>query len=921
MTKMTGVETFNVKNSTGKVTITNANSATMALSFEGSSTNDIKAGYKAGTLSGTADKLAVSLNTASAVKVETDAGFESAEITVNGKSDIDAWTTPGVTTVTLKGSGNLDIATGLMTGIETLSAADYTGNLTTGSVVAATGFISGTITGSANGTVMTLGSGADNIGVIDASAGTKSTTVKLGAGDDKVTVNAAGNAIYVFGEAGNDSINAVTTALSSADVIDGGEGTDTLYLDGSLANNAMVLKSIEKAIISGTGSAQTFTNDDSATIITWQVDNSAVNLVNLTAGSTVTAETKTNATTKTAGAVTVGFEEVEAANTIEVKSGMTGALTLSKITAATVNLGAASDLGAVITTNDAQSLTINATGALSATTGQNIVDGTATDVLKTVTVTGTDLVKVGTVTSTVMETVNVTAAKALTVGNIGADSEKLDSVTLTATAGALAMGNIGKTTGTNTLDVTINAKDAITVTGGAIESTKIGNISATSTAGAVTLGAIASTATQIGDITVNAKGNVSVGLIGHATEVATSVGTISMTSTDGYIYAADINTKDADGITVNMTAKTTIDKSNGSTAATVENVGGNITASLAGAAAAYVDYKGKVVNLTATNTGGLTSTVTNAATAGDGSTSTITLGNTTTTNAITIDGTVDTINITGGTGTDTVKFGTTDAIKNGTISLGGGSSDSIDFSGLAITNTKGLAMNFSSSTIYFGEGSANVSSIASGKVAAYDAANYAGSTTAANKAIIADGQNFTVSGVETVVGTATADYIAVANTGMTVTGGAGADVIILSAGVDTIKGLEVANQSIVSTARTFADATSIAANDTITFGNGVDIVKNFTSGTDKLDGTAVNAAPTTLIGVNSTTGLADGTAYVLYGTYNAETKAFTAAAAYNATTAKDALVVEGDGTQTVANEQDFILLTGLNQALVAADFI
>ena len=220
MTKMTGVETFNVKNSTGKVTITNANSATMALSFEGSSTNDIKAGYKAGTLSGTADKLAVSLNTASAVKVQTDAGFESAEITVNGKSDIDQFTAPGVTTVALKGSGNLDIANGQMTGIETLSAADYTGSLTTGTADATTGFVpADAITGSANGTVITLGSGTDNISVKDVSAATKSTTVKLGAGDDKVTVNAAGNAIYVFGEAGNDSINAVTTALDSADVI------------------------------------------------------------------------------------------------------------------------------------------------------------------------------------------------------------------------------------------------------------------------------------------------------------------------------------------------------------------------------------------------------------------------------------------------------------------------------------------------------------------------------------------------------------------------------------------------------------------------------------------------------------------------------------------------------------------------------
>jgi Ca2+-binding RTX toxin-like protein len=46
--------------------------------------------------------------------------------------------------------------------------------------------------------------------------------------------------------------------------------------------------------------------------------------------------------------------------------------------------------------------------------------------------------------------------------------------------------------------------------------------------------------------------------------------------------------------------------------------------------------------------------------------------------------------------------------------------------------------------------------------------------------------NFKLSGVEHFVGTANADYIVVNNLGMTITGGLGADEIILDSGHDTV---------------------------------------------------------------------------------------------------------------------------------------
>ncbi len=156
----------------------------------------------------------------------------------------------------------------------------------------------------------------------------------------------------------------------------------------------------------------------------------------------------------------------------------------------------------------------------------------------------------------------------------------------------------------------------------------------------------------------------------------------------------------------------------------------------------------------------------------------------------------------------------------------------------------------------------------------------------------------------------------------TITGGAGADVLSGGADADTFV-ITGANQSVVSSARTLT--ATVAAADSITFATGtagtVDKITDFVAGTDKLDVTTANNAGTNIVGLTAATALTAGTTYVGYGSYNATTGVFTLAAAFDATTAKDVLVVVGDGTQTLANEEDFVVLTGLTQALAAADFV
>jgi hypothetical protein len=227
MKNITGVETLTTKGSTGLVTLNNVGSATMALGFDGSTTNQITANYTAGVLDGTNDVLNVKLNDAKGVAVATSAGFESAKITATGSSDIDTFTAPGVTTLVMEGSGNVN-AKNTLAGISTLTATSMTGALTTGTVQT-NGFVNQNITAHADGASLLLGSGADNIGFQNTNATAKASTVKLGAGDDKLLLDAAGvGAVYVFGEAGDDHVRVATSTLTNNDLIDLGAGTDTL---------------------------------------------------------------------------------------------------------------------------------------------------------------------------------------------------------------------------------------------------------------------------------------------------------------------------------------------------------------------------------------------------------------------------------------------------------------------------------------------------------------------------------------------------------------------------------------------------------------------------------------------------------------------------------------------------------------------
>ena len=121
-------------------------------------------------------------------------------------------------------------------------------------------------------------------------------------------------------------------------------------------------------------------------------------------------------------------------------------------------------------------------------------------------------------------------------------------------------------------------------------------------------------------------------------------------------------------------------------------------------------------------------------------------------------------------------------------------------------------MNFTAANIEFDNtpvsSATNITILTAGKVAQYDLTAVSSiSTTAGN--IVAGGETDTVSGIEIVIGFGLNDYIAAASAGMTITGGAGVDIIVAGAGIDNI----------------VLDQTTVSNDSNVT---------DFTTGTDKL---------------------------------------------------------------------------------------
>jgi len=193
----------------------------------------------------------------------------------------------------------------------------------------------------------------------------------------------------------------------------------------------------------------------------------------------------------------------------------------------------------------------------------------------------------------------------------------------------------------------------------------------------------------------------------------------------------------------------------------------------------------------------------------------------------------------------------------------------------------------------------------------------AGSSTGTNTLDVSAAAKANVTGgtgADAITGTSGADTISGGSGADNITGGTGADYMTGGAGADTFVFAVAA--SVASTANTLG--TTIAAGNTVTFGSSVDYISDFGS-TDILDITTAATVPTSLLGLTTATALTAGTSYVAYGTWDSTTGMFTIAAAFNASTAKDAMVIVDGNSQTAITSTGVVILDDLTAALLAGN--
>ncbi len=845
MTKMTGVTSVGTKDSVGAITLNIATAKT--LNFSGATTNDITANYKTGALSGAADQLVVNMTSANDVNVDVDAGFDSAIINVSGTGNsIQDVTSPGVTTVTIAGTGALTIdddamksatdfiitntakiSTGKMEALDvkSITATANTGGLVDADVSATTGYATNAIDGATTGLAMLLGSGDDNLKVDEAAASGKTNTIRLGAGDDRLHVeNAGAGATYIFGDAGDDLILVDSVALETTDLISGGAGNDTLRITGDLVNN-LTLLGVENLQLDGTtGALTTISSSDIAVAVNVKVaDADDIDLGGLRAGDTVAVNELVASTAATLEIDTFSAKwgTTNAATTIDINVAAESDFTVvtDKVTALTLDFAQIAGAGGTtgsITTTATKNLVINSAKDIEFDGGIAAAD----DVLETLTINASDKVTLGAIANDAkLTTVSVTAVDNVSLGAI-ADADKLATFNVTSTAGSVTTLEIGDNGGTTTdpenIAITIAAATGIDFD--LLEADKAGNISMTTATGSAVVDGITS---------------------------AAAAGEISITATAGAIDLGNgtlgIVAADTTGITVNLSAKTFIsdDGTDVSDDAVVTNSKGDITATLAGAAAANVNYTAGTINTAASSgvvnlnastlTGGLTATITSHEVKGSTATNTISLGAkaASTVNTITLVGFTGGTTVNGSIGKDTIVnsdggdvLGTpttnsNDVYSGGdgvdTLSYAGNTHDALSGTGGAGATTDGYAMNFTGSQITFdvtpAASATNITYLAANTVAQYDStATSSAATTAGN--IVAGGETDSVSGFESVIGSAQADHIAVSNTGMTVQGGDGDDIIVLNAGADTVVFEDTAANNNADTINGFAAGAS-----------------------------------------------------------------------------------------------------------------
>ena len=238
----------------GTVTV---NMLAAATSFTGAGKN-VAEGSTLNVLSGATGTLNAVTVSGTVADTNSDGTIAAGTLNVTVGKDVEALTvnTTGKTTLAVtNGAGTKAVSTvdasASTGGITYTGAAATVTTIKTGAGADAVTSIAATLKDDAATTTVDetksalIETGAGNDTATIATTGTGTTTVNAGDGNDAVTVNAKGSGVLTVNlGAGDDSING-TAVIGAKDVIDGGEGSDTLLLSSVGAANIGAFSNFE----------------------------------------------------------------------------------------------------------------------------------------------------------------------------------------------------------------------------------------------------------------------------------------------------------------------------------------------------------------------------------------------------------------------------------------------------------------------------------------------------------------------------------------------------------------------------------------------------------------------------------------------------------------------------------------------------
>jgi len=315
--------------------------------------------------------------------------------------------------------------------------------------------------------VLQSGAGDDTLTV--AVTGTGTTAVDAGEGNDKITLNTSkGEKVNITGGAGNDTVtiqDATGTArkLGSADVVDGGDGTDTLviggtaFITGDLVILAAKATSFETLQFAGAATADaskltaftTLKTTVDGVVLTKVADAQVISTAkDVTATSAGYIAKDTGATTPVTATTYAGKMTVEASTAGVALVANTSAVSLT-VSATAGTATKASAVADVTLTGDAQTATVTLNSVADKTAGQtakSTADSAATFSLTTTTGVSADKGSVGAFT-------NLGGLTSLTLTGTGSativNGSKLATVDASGLTGKAVFDGVTLTNGLN----------------------------------------------------------------------------------------------------------------------------------------------------------------------------------------------------------------------------------------------------------------------------------------------------------------------------------------------------------------------------------------------------------------------------------------------------------------------------------------